>query len=437
MGGGVRSVLCFLNFPWCGLLYFSRRFLIFKISHKVKDKNLFGRLSAVSTNSIPGPAFARHRACRRVTYYLLSVAFGAITTTTAWAAQTQSNVEMLLEQARSEEKTGDYAAAERIYKQALALAPESLDTLKRLGILEQTELKFDDSIQLFKQVLASDPRYPGVNFFLGVSYFGKNDFNQSIDSFERELKTPNPHPRSHYYLGLAFESSGRIEEAASQLNQSLAQNPKDADALYELARIYKNASLRSIELLKALDEDSFQLHALMGEVYADEERYPEAIEEYQAALAKRPDAQGMHYAIGIAYWAQRRLDLAEKEFKDAWKENPNDALTNLYLGDIAVRDQRFSEALRFLLVALRGQPNMSQVHVLLGKCYLGQKEPEKAKDEFLAAINADPAAAQPHYLLANVYHELHDQEARAAELAQFERLSKQEKEKTRQRNPQN
>jgi predicted Zn-dependent protease len=109
----------------------------------------------------------------------------------------------------------------------------------------------------------------------------------------------------------------------------------------------------------------------------------------------------------------------------------------LYLGDIAVRDQRFSEALRFLLVAQRGQPNMSQVHVLLGKCYQGQKEPEKAKAEFLAAINADPAAAQPHYLLAKVYRELHDQQASAAELAQFERLSKLEKEKTLPRNPQN
>src|SRR6266852_8310785 len=275
MGGGVWSVLSFLNLTWWGLLYFCRSFALFEISHKVKDKNLSGQLSAVSTNSIPGPAFAQHGARRRFARYLLFTAFGAITATSAWAAQTQSNVEMLLDQARSKEKTGDYAAAERIYKQALALAPESLETLKRLGILEQTELKFEDSIRLFNQVLAGDARYPGVNFFLGVSYFGRNEFSQSIDSFERELTIPNPHPRCRYYLALALQSSGRVEEAITQLNQSLAQNPKDADALYELARIYKNASLRSIELLKALDQDSFQLHALMGEVYADEERYPE------------------------------------------------------------------------------------------------------------------------------------------------------------------
>src|SRR6202158_3028213 len=386
---------------------------------------------------ILAPPPTQHCALRTVASYLLFAALAAILATTAWATQTQSNVEILLEQARSEEKTGDYAAAERIYRQTLALSPDILEALKRLGILEQTELKFEDSIRLFKQVLASDARYPGVNFFLGVSYFGRNEFSQSIDSFDRELTTPNPHPRCRYYLALALQSLGRIEEATSQLNQSLAQNPKDADALYELARIYKNASLRSIELLKALDQDSFQLHALMGEVYADEERYSEAIEEYQAALLKRPESPGMHFVIGVAYWAQRQMEPAEKAFKDAYKENPNDAMTNLYLGDIAVRYQRFSDALPFLVVAQQAQPNMPQVHVLLGQCYQSQKELQKAKDEFLAAINADPGAAQPHYLLARVYRELHDTRASAGELYEFERLSKMEKEKSTPHTPQN
>jgi tetratricopeptide (TPR) repeat protein len=354
------------------------------------------------------------------------------------ASQTKNDrVETLLKDARAEENTGNYASAERLYRQALAIAPESLESLKRLGVLEQTELKFDDSIQLFEQVLASDPSFPQVNFFLGTSYFGKGDFTRATESFERELKALNPHPRTHYCLALALQSSGRLEEAISQLNQSVTDNPKDSDALYELARIYKNASLRSIEMLKALDPDSFQLRALMGEVYADQERYSEAIEEYQAALLKRPEAPGMHFVIGVAYWAQRQMEPAEKAFKDAYKENPNDPMTNLYLGDIAVRYQRFSDALPFLVVAQQAQPNMPQVHVLLGQCYQSQKELQKAKDEFLAAIHADPGAAQPHYLLAKVYRELRDTQASAAELSEFERLSKIEKEKPSQHTPPN
>jgi tetratricopeptide (TPR) repeat protein len=378
----------------------------------------------------------RRRSAGGVGAGLLLLAFLGSTADRSMGTQVQTNIETLLEKARGEENAGNYGAAEITYKQALTVAPENLELQKRLGVLEQTELKFDESILLFRQVLAGDPSYKGVNFFLGLSYFGKNDFANAIDYFERELKTLKPHPRTHYYLGLAMQSSGRMDEAISHLNQSLAQDPKDADALYELARLHKNASLHAIETLKVLDSDSFQLHALMGEVYADQERYSDAIEEYQKALAKRPDAPGMQFLIGVAYWAQRQLEPAEKAFREAYKENPNDAMTNLYLGDIAVRYQRFSEALPFLMAAKQAQPDMPQVHVLLGQCYQAQKELQKAKVEFQAAILADPPAAQPHYLLAKVYRELRDTQASADELAQYEKLSTIEKEKTSPHAPQ-
>jgi tetratricopeptide (TPR) repeat protein len=403
----------------------------------VKNTFLSGDASEASVNPMARFGLGRRRAASGIAATLLLAAFLGSTADRSMATQAQTNIEALLEKARGEENSGNYGAAESTYKQALTVAPENLELLKRLGVLKQTELKFDDSVLLFKRVLAGDPSYKGVNFFLGLSYFGKNDFTQAIDYFERELKTPKPHPRTHYYLGLALQSSGRMDEAISHLNQSLAQDPKDADALYELARLHKNASLHSIEVLKALDPDSFQLHALMGEVYADQERYSDAIEEYQKALVKRPDAPGMQFLIGVAYWAQRQLEPAEKAFQEAYKENPNDAMTNLYLGDIAVRYQRFSEALPFLMVAKQAQPDMPQVHVLLGTCYQAQKELQKAKAEFQAAVHADPAAAQPHYLLAQVYRELRDTQASADELAQYEQLSKLEKEKPSPHAPQN
>jgi tetratricopeptide (TPR) repeat protein len=426
----------FSEFRLCQLAILLRKNCILVNSLNLRSKFLSGDGSKVSRNSKTGRARGGRSALLRVVRILLLVAFPGITAILASPLQAQTSIEALLEQARGEENAGNYDAAEHVYKQALIVAPENLETLKRLGVLEQTELKFDDSIRLFKQVLASDPTYKGVNFFLGLSYFGKNEFLQSIDCFERELKTPKPHPRTQYYLGLALQSSGRMDEAISHLNQSLAQDPKDADAFYELARLHKNASLHSIEALKALDPDSFQLHALMGEVYADQERYSDAIDEYQKALAKRPDAPGMQFLIGVAYWAQRQMEPAEKAFKEAYKENPNDAMTNLYLGDIAVRYQRFSEALPFLMIAKQTQHSMPQLHVLLGQCYQAQNALQKAKGEFQAAITADPSAAQPHYLLARVYRELHDAQASADELAQFEQLSKLEKEKTSPRAPQ-
>lgn len=336
----------------------------------------------------------------------------------------QSNLDTLLGQARTAEKGGDYGGAARIYQQALALAPGNLEVLKRFGVLEQTELKFDDSIAHFRQVLAVNLNYPEINFYLGVSYFGKNDLREAIKSFQRELAISNPHPRSRYYLALALQSSGRMDDAVAELNRALADNPNDADVLYHLARLHKNASLQAIERLKAIDPDSFQLHALMGESYAEEKRYPEAIEEYRSALKRNPRAEGIHYSIGVAYWVLHEPDKAEPEFKEALKEGREDPMTNLYLGDIAVRDQRFDEALRYLQVAEKAHLDVPQMHTLLGTCYQAHHDPERAKRELMAAIKGDPSAATPHYLLAQVYRELHDPDASARELSEFDTLSK-------------
>ncbi len=371
----------------------------------------------------PSLAISRHalyRCTRAVIIGALAIA------TVAWA---QGGADALLEQARDAEKISDYAAAARIYERALLLSPGNLEVLKRFGVLEQTEQKFDSSISHFQQVLAREPQYPEVNFFLGMSYFGKGEFQRAIQSFELELGNAKPHPRCRYYFALALQSSGRLDDAISQLNQTIANKPNDADTLYELARMHKNASLQAIERLKTINPDSFQLHALMGEIYAEEKRYPEAIKEYRSALDKRPDAQGIHFSIGVAYWAQRQPSDAEKEFRLALKENPGDPMTNLYLGDIAVQEQRFPEALTYLQVAQKAHLEVPQMHVLLGNCYQALHQLENAKAELLAAIHADPGAAPPHYLLAQVYRELRNPEASARELTEYQSLLKSDADK--------
>jgi Tfp pilus assembly protein PilF len=55
----------------------------------------------------------------------------------------------------------------------------------------------------------------------------------------------------------------------------------------------------------------------------------------------------------------------------------------------------------------------------------------------LTAIAADSNAAEVHYLLAQVYQELKDPEASTKEFAEFERLSRLDKEKSHGSDPKN
>lgn len=341
----------------------------------------------------------------------------------AQAAPPQTRTGDPFQQARVYERQQNYAAAESVYREVLASHPNSVEALKRLGIVEQTEFKFNDSIEIFKRVLREHPGYPQVNFFLGLSYYGLHDFNDAITSFQDELKTPAPHYATRYYLALALEVEGRADQAIAQLDQAAVQNPNNANILYELARLHMDASFRAIETLRKLDPDSFQIHALLGGLYANEGHYNAAVGEYQAALKKQPDATGIHYSLGVAYWMLKQLGPAEKEFLLALRESPDDPQTNIYLGDIALRQQQFSSARDYLKRAETSQPKTAQTHLLLGRCYVGLNDLSRAKAEFLLAAQLDPADPASHYLLAQVYQKLRQPEDRQRELATFNKLS--------------
>lgn len=335
----------------------------------------------------------------------------------------QSEASVLFEQARAYEREQNYAAAEAVYQKVLAAHPDDPEALKRLGILEQTELKFNDSIELFKRVLREHPNYLQVNFFLGLSYYGRHDFKNAVMSFQDELKTPAPHPATRYYLALALEAVGRIEEAIIQLDQVAAQNPNKANVLYELARLHMNASFQAINRLRKLDPDSFQMHALTGELYADEGHYNAAIGEYQAALRKEPDATGIHYRLGIAYWMLRQLGTSEREFLLALRESPDNAQADLYLGDIALLQQQFSKARDYLKQAEDREPQTEQTHLLLGRCYIGLNQLQQAKAELQVAARLNPANPRSHYFLSQVYRKLGQLGDAQRELVLFSQLS--------------
>jgi tetratricopeptide (TPR) repeat protein len=305
--------------------------------------------------------------------------------------------------------------------------PNNLEALKRLGIVEQTELKFNDSIEHFKRVLGEHPDYPQVNFFLGLSYFGLRDLNNAIAGLERELKTPTPHPAARYYLASALEAAGRVNDAMNQLNQLDAQSPGNPNVLYDLARLHMDASFQALAQLRKLDPDSFQIHSFMGHLYSVERHYESAVVEYQSALRRQPDALGIHYPLGAAYRMLHQFDAAEKEFLLALKESPNDPLASLGLGDIALLQKQFSKALPFLKQAAAGQPDDAETHILLGRCYIGLGELQQAKSEFLLAARLDPAGPRSHYFLADVYQKLNQPADRQRELDEFNKLSAAQK----------
>jgi len=336
--------------------------------------------------------------------------------------------------ARELEKSEDYAGAERVYREAAKDYPNQPEVLKRLGIVYQTELKLQESIDVFQRVLHGAPQYPEVNFYVGLSYFGLNQFDKAIDSFNKEVEANPNYRRARYYEAQAYRSLNRNADALQQYEILLKEDPGDARVLYQLIRFHKAATLKAINQLGSLDPDSEFMLVLKAEGYADQEKYAEAIRDYQKLLNKNPSFPGVHFALGEIYWKKVDYPRAEKELRLALVEDPNHPLANYYLGDILLKSQKPNEAVPLLEIAVAASPQLPGAYFELGKCYLAQGKLQEALKVLLKAVELDANDKATHYQLAQLYAHLKQPDKSEYHMEIFRKLYEQERDKSFKQN---
>ncbi|MSO23430.1 MAG: tetratricopeptide repeat protein [Acidobacteria bacterium] len=260
------------------------------------------------------------------------------------AQRVSQSLDAYFRQARELEARGDYAGAEKIYREAAVNYPQQPEVLKRLGLIHQTELNFQESIDTFQKVLGQAPQYPEVNFYIGLSYLGLNQFENAIEAPNKELDANPKYRRAHYYMDQAYQSLNRSTDALRQYEMILQEDPTDKKVLFQLIKLLKSATLTAITQLGNLDPDSEFMLVLKAQGYAEEEKYAGAIEKYKELLTKNPNFPRIHFALCEVYYNAIDYANAEKELRLALSEDPNLPMANYYLADILIRSQRMAEA---------------------------------------------------------------------------------------------
>jgi tetratricopeptide (TPR) repeat protein len=343
------------------------------------------------------------------------------------------NLDDYFNRAREMEKGEDYAGAERIYQDAAAKFPNQPEILKRLGVVYQTELKFQESISTFQQVLQGAPQYPEVNFYMGLSYFGLNQPDKAIQAFDKELEANPKYRRARYYEAQAYQSLGRSADALRQYEILLDQDPNDKRALYNLIRFLKTATIAAINQLGNIDPDSDFMLVLKAEGYATEQKYPEAIEDYKEAIRKSPDFPGLHFALGEVYYNSGDFAGSEGELRLALREDPNHIKANYYLADVLLKNDKMPEAIPHLEIVVSGDPNFMMGYFLLAKCYAQQGKLQEAVKLLEKAAELEPHDKNVHYQLSQVYQKLNQPDKAREQLQIFQKLYAEEREQKAKR----
>jgi superkiller protein 3 len=134
-------------------------------------------------------------------------------------------------------RAGEYAKAEKYYRDALAIKPNA-ETWNGLGYALSRLRRNDEAVEAYREAVKADPDFaPGVDN-LADSLARQGSYAEAEGWYRRALARDPSAARSNI-LGAVLRKLGRNDEATKQFQDSLAMDPKNAEAVRNLQELQK------------------------------------------------------------------------------------------------------------------------------------------------------------------------------------------------------
>ncbi|HHU76147.1 MAG TPA: tetratricopeptide repeat protein [Firmicutes bacterium] len=215
---------------------------------------------------------------------------------------------------------------------------------------KSTEKILDEKLPLKKYSFLKLESEQGINSFRkGLGFWDLAMLGEAIREFEKVIELEPNFIFGHFCLGLAYGQKGLSDKAISKLR-----------------------------LVRALSKDS-QLNAFvynsMGNIYAGEKKYDEALSKFTRAIEEDPNFYNGYFNAGAICFNQRRYNEAIEYFEKARDALPADWEINYCLGRSYTLAGNPRKGLQILKKAFSLNPTESKIIFELGVLYdlLGDK----------------------------------------------------------------
>jgi tetratricopeptide (TPR) repeat protein len=195
--------------------------------------------------------------------------------------------------ARAHEKLGQLEPAEKAYKRALELSPNSWHAHNGLGVIKKRRGRHEEALTLYERALQINPSSTSIQTNLGALYRAMGNNTKAEVKFRAVLQSEPESEGANNNLGNILVARGEVDSAEVHFRRALEANP-----------------------------DLPQAHQNLGDIFLGKERYEQAIEHYLKALDGRPNKALIHWSLATAYEASARLLDAEDSYRRAITVDP-------------------------------------------------------------------------------------------------------------------
>ncbi len=209
------------------------------------------------------------------------------------AAQDQGELISLYQKAGAAQQAGDLAAAAALYEKIVTLSPDLAEAHANLGSIYY-EMKDDSrAIASLERAIKLKPSLAAPHFFSGVIASRQREYPVAIRRLETAAKLDDSNPVVQVYLGAAYFAVREYSKAARAFEQATSLPEFQTDAFYHLSKAYSAISKEVMADLARRNPDSYHFHLARARFYESRRSWQEALDAYEAALGKHPDAPGL------------------------------------------------------------------------------------------------------------------------------------------------
>jgi Flp pilus assembly protein TadD len=182
-----------------------------------------------------------------------------------------------------------------------------------------------DSIAAYDRAAALMPKDSEIYVSAGNVLEKTGDLAGAEQRFQRAAEMGNAQGMSSLIKVLGKQK--RYDDAAAWLQKYVAQNPQDAKARVQLARLLasQNKTADAIAVLQPVNGATADpaVSRELAELYLQNKQYQQAAPLYQQALAGNPNDSELHFGLGLAQMHQLKYAEAEQQFLQAIKLKPD------------------------------------------------------------------------------------------------------------------
>jgi len=295
-------------------------------------------------------------------------------------------------------KQGDLPLAAKEFKKVLDLDPSLFQARVNLGLVYHALGDYSLAASNLSVALRQSPNLPGPTLILGIDYLKLGEPDKATPVIQHAVRMDPANLEGRRALARCYLAKADFRNTADEYRQLASMNPDKAGAWYKMGHDYLDLAARLAYRGSHLYRDSAWGHRFLGDNLFQRNRWRDAAEEYQRALALDPGQPGLHVSLGQAQLHAGKLDQAEAEFRLELQRDAQSEPAWLGLGEMQLVKGQAAAALEAVGKAWEVSPE----YLALPRGFPTVEISPEAAKALVRDLEPAPSGAAKDFLLASL-----------------------------------